>query len=90
MLKRKESFTKSPIENLFSYLGLADMNLDLAARSFIGTLNAVVNYGTKDIREATDAIINTIFEHKEGEDIKAFMDRKSRMIHLLRVYILLP
>jgi hypothetical protein len=82
-VEKERILTQSPLESLFSYLGLADMNLDLAARSFIGTLNAVVNYGTKDIREATDAIINTIFEHKEGEDIQAFMDRKARMIHLL-------
>lgn len=73
----------SPSDNLSSYLGLADMNLDLAARSFLGTLKAVTTYGTKDVKEATDALLNTMFEAKEGETLKSFMDRKARMIHLL-------
>jgi len=82
-VEKQRIMTNSPLESLFSYLGLADMNLDLAARSFIGTLNAIAVYGTKDISEATDALINTVFQHKEGEDIKAFMDRKARMVEIL-------
>lgn len=82
-VEKNRIMTASPMENLISYLGLADMNLDLAARSFLGTLKAVSTYGTKDIKEATDALLNTVFEAKEGETLKSFMDRKARMIHLL-------
>jgi len=82
-VEKERILTNSPLENICSYFGLADMNMDLTARSFIGTLKAMSTYGTKDIKEATDAFLNTVFEIKEGETLKSFMDRKSRMVNLL-------
>ncbi|WP_051284129.1 metal transporter [Desulforegula conservatrix] len=82
-VEKEKILTNSPLENLHSYVSLADMNLDLTARSFLGVLKAISTYGTKDIKDATDAFLNTVFEIKDGETLKNFMDRKARMIHLL-------
>lgn len=82
-VEQRKLLSNSPVENMLSYMGLADINLDLAARSFLGTLKAISTYGTKDIKEATDAFLNTVLEAKEGETLQSFLSRKARMINLL-------
>ncbi len=70
---------KSPMESYNAYMELLEFNMDLLSRYFSGSLNALDEYNSRELKKGVTSWYNTIF-NLEGEKLDGFVSRQSAMI----------
>ncbi|CAN2039430.1 Alpha/beta hydrolase fold-containing [Candidatus Magnetomoraceae bacterium gMMP-15] len=69
-------------ETFQSYLELLDFNFDISSRNFTGSMKALADYSSQNLKEGLAALFNTLL-NADGENIEEFISRQARMIKIL-------
>lgn len=72
-------FCNSPMESFTAYMGLLEFNMDILTRYFSGSLNALDEYNSRELKKGVASWYNTLFNLK-GEKLDGFVSRQSEMI----------
>jgi hypothetical protein len=84
--ERKNFMTVPMWQNFIDYLGLLQLNLQLAADAITSSYKVSSDYHLKELVESFSAFMNTVMD-LEGEDIESFASKQARLMdRVVHVY----
>ena len=72
-------YKSTPADNFDSYMGLFEFNMDILTRYFTGSLSALDDYNTRELKKCIAAWYNTMF-NCPGDKINDFISRQSEVV----------
>jgi hypothetical protein len=72
-----------PMDSVASYLELLEFNTDISARSLNASLKALGDYTRRELPNALEAMINTLFNTEGKEKIDEFLNRQAKAMDII-------